>query len=93
MNHDPPDLDLRPVIADADKSGEAAQVHPFPAVRRHYVVALRDELPLPVDGWRVVRHASRCHAAEGVNVPSMPIATCAGDETCGLADPVSPDRL
>ncbi len=29
-------------------------------VRRHYAFALRDEIPLPGDGWRVVKHAPEC---------------------------------
>jgi hypothetical protein len=50
---------------------ESSELYRFTGVRRHYVVALRTQLPVPEDGWTVVWHPPECEP---------PILTCEGVE-------------
>jgi hypothetical protein len=50
------------------------------SIRRHYVLSLRDELPLGKDGWSVIVHHSDCPRRDegGVEVLTCSLATCLG---------------
>ncbi|GGB37797.1 hypothetical protein GCM10011492_30690 [Flexivirga endophytica] len=54
---------------------EAGEAGPF---RRHYVMSLRDEVPVPAAGWSIFRHPPEC-AAQAER------SGCAGDD-CRVAD-------
>lgn len=51
--------------------------------RRHYVFALRDEVPLAPPGWTVVRHAPECSSSDEPPALVCSPETCVG-ERCQL---------
>ncbi|WP_431892370.1 hypothetical protein [Micromonospora haikouensis] len=50
-------------------------------VRRHYVFALRDEVPAPDDGWTVYRHGPECFVDDS---PSCEGEKCEAAEVCKI---------
>lgn len=54
-------------------------VNAEPTIRRHYVLALRDEVPAPNEGWTVFRHLPQC-------VPGDDSGLLCGGASCSVAD-------
>lgn len=56
-----------------EEAMESTELYPFTGVRRHYVLALRTQLPVPEEGWTVVWHPPECDPPElicgGVECP------------------------
>ena len=58
-------------VVVVEEATESSELYPFTGVRRHYVFALRTQLPIPDDGWTVVWHPPEC---------DPPVLTCEGVE-------------